>query len=211
MTNLNQHGKKNPYWKGGKSKFTCIECGKKFYDYHRKKGRERKFCSAECGYKNKERRIMVNCEQCGKEFETMLYLRKRNEGRFCSTECGDKHRSEAFSGENSWFYGKKQSKEQIEKRAEATRGEKNYNWKGGRKKQEGYVFIKLPNGGYQAEHRIIAEKALGRELKRDEIVHHINGNRQDNRNCNLLICTRGYHQWLERKMADAYKREAFLQ
>jgi len=45
-----------------------------------------------------------------------------------------------------------------------------------------------------AEHVYKAEKVLGRRLKVGEVVHHIDGNPQNNRNDNLIICTQKYHK-----------------
>lgn len=84
----------------------------------------------------------------------------------------------------------------------------NPNWKGGAKTQDGYVFIKS-GSGYKQEHRIVAGKALGRPLKKNEHIHHINGDRRDNRNCNLLICDIGYHIWLHKRMSQLYQQEYF--
>lgn len=74
--------------------------------------------------------------------------------------------------------------------------EKNGMWKGGRTiTQHGYVLIRVglehplsDCRGYAYEHRLVACKKLGRALKKGEIVHHINGNRQDNRPENIEIC-----------------------
>ena len=48
--------------------------------------------------------------------------------------------------------------------------------------KNGYVYL-----GRVREHRWVMEQVLGRPLRDDEIVHHKNGNRQDNRPENLEV------------------------
>lgn len=66
--------------------------------------------------------------------------------------------------------------------------------------EHGYVLVNLGHGVRQYEHILVAEKALGRKLRRGEVVHHINFVRHDNRNENLLVCTIQYHLQLHARM-----------
>lgn len=71
------------------------------------------------------------------------------------------------------------------------------NWKGGRNvTPDGYIRIRttITKGyGYQLEHRFVMEQHLGRKLLRNEEVHHINHNKQDNRLENLILIQKAEH------------------
>ncbi|MDD3003271.1 MAG: HNH endonuclease signature motif containing protein [Patescibacteria group bacterium] len=43
-------------------------------------------------------------------------------------------------------------------------------------------------------HRYVASKHLGRRLRFDEVVHHRDGNKRNNRPDNLYVCTQTEHQ-----------------
>lgn len=76
----------------------------------------------------------------------------------------------------------------------AIAGKNHPRWKGGRNiNDKGYVLKFFPNhpfatkAGYIREHRLIMEKCIGCYLKKQEIVHHINGIKTDNRIKNLML------------------------
>ena len=62
-----------------------------------------------------------------------------------------------------------------------------------------YHIIQI-NGKRYFEHRYVMEQHLGRKLGPDEVVHHINGNRKDNRLENLEVLSTFEHNSGHSKM-----------
>lgn len=165
-----------PKSKISKKNYCSVVCRRKGMSYimmgrKQSKATKEKIALALKG-KNKKVRTVFICDNCGKEFKALHCQRKRNL-KFCSIICANKARC----GENS------------------------PNWKGGRFVSTiGYVYISRPkhnkanSSGFVLEHRIIMEKILKRYLSSNELVHHKNGKKDDNRPENLEIVLKNSHR-----------------
>lgn len=157
-------------------KFRCKLCNRIFfriYKKHTTAGYEVKFCSIKCSQKARKFK-RPPCLNCGKEVPH-LYGSFGKRMKFCSIKCSS--------------YGKF-----------------NGRWKGGRSiskgkdRTSGYVMVWIPHNERphkdfrQREHRLVMEKHLGRKLSYNELVHHKNHNKSDNRIENLEVISRSKHQ-----------------
>lgn len=119
--------------------------------------------------------------------------------------------------------GKKLSPEHREKviqtlqNGECLKGANNHRWKGGRIiTGERYIFVRKlghprsRTNGYVGQHVLNLEEKLGRYLTDDEVCHHINEIRWDNRPENLQVMTfrehSRYHRNLEAQAEWAAQR-----
>jgi len=137
---------------------------------------------------------LVNCEYCGKEFLKRNCEIKDRKHNFCSHICADTYNRSV----NNYWYGKHFSEELSDKlsliRKGTRKGSENSQWKGGVKKHgDGYIYLLKPGhpfstkDGYIMEHRLIMEQSIERYLEPQEIIHHINEIRDDNRIENLML------------------------
>ena len=119
--------------------------------------------------------ILRKCqlETCGREFLCPRHKVAKGRGKFCSLSCSRKFN--AVGPRNSW-------------------------WKGGRVySTDGYIWTMCPDHpkatkkGYVYEHRLVMEKAIGRYLSSDEVVHHIDGVKDNNSLQNLALTNFSQH------------------
>jgi hypothetical protein len=113
----------------------------------------------------------------------------------------------------AWKLGMKKDDAVLhEIRSKANSGEKSGNFNGYRRKTpKGYITRYEPNhpsaskAGIVMEHRLIVEKALGVILPDIFDVHHINGDKTDNRLDNLAIITHSAHTALHNRKGKKHE------
>ena len=89
----------------------------------------------------------------------------------------------------------------------------NNNWKGGRSlTSHGYVLLRVgvehhlaDVRGYAYEHRVLAERKLGRRLLPGEVVHHRDHNKRNNHPDNLEVTTVSRHRFHHRSIESNRK------
>ena len=89
----------------------------------------------------------------------------------------------------------------------STTGKRSGNWKGEKCiTSHGYVSVYNPDHPHAGkkkrvyEHILVMENHIGRYLEKGEVVHHINGNKSDNRIENLMLLTNSEHVKLHAKL-----------
>jgi len=152
---------------------------------------------------------MVICEDCGEEKEhyakglcSTCYKHQQHysEGNTC-LDCGTIITNEATRCKSC-------SNESLD-RSRSHAGENNPNWRGGVVERNGRVFVYAPDNpmsdcrGYVRRSRLVLANKLGRNLTREEIVHHRDGNPANDNPDNLRLfenhAEHTRHHWRMRK------------
>jgi len=137
--------------------------------------------------------------------------------KYCKCGCGELINARNKNGELFYKQGHSKKGRKFPGRNKSEKGKDNNAWKGGKTiDNNGYIKIRCEEhpratkaGLYVFEHLLVMEKKIGRFIKKNECVHHINGIKSDNREENLIILTRGEHSSYHRNKELNEGKELF--
>ncbi|PRR85991.1 HNH endonuclease signature motif containing protein [Clostridium luticellarii] len=193
----------------------CEYCGKeRQYKYP---SLVRKYCSLSCAKAalrgtKPGKRIKLKCPVCGKAFEELESKIKYREihqhifNHYCSVKCAKLAQRKRIVKHCEMCGKSFEVQRNSKQRFCSVNCVNKYKKKSGKYKKNGYWY----ENGYKVlyvegnkcikEHIKVMEEHMGRKLKKNEVVHHINGNKSDNRLQNLKLMTREEHSSYHRKL-----------
>ena len=146
----------------------------------------------------KKIRTLCKLPACPNTIEAYASARRR----FCSRACQNRYYNPILKGGKKghpapWLakYNKEHNATLSRRTAvqrSATLRAKNRAKRGG-KDRKGYLSTHVEGKGSRHTHRIVAERILGRKLRRGEIFHHVDGDIQNNNPNNLQVLSRADH------------------
>lgn len=152
-------------------------------------------------------KIRLKCEDCGRERvcqrNTAILAKAEHPCRACS----NKRNGVLKKGIPSWNSGKRKPEHEVKK------GSIYINHSGYTEVYVGEDEAKIygrNKGKYVMQHRKVMQDHIGRPVERGEIIHHIDGDKNNNDISNLYLCKslskhRDIHNQLERFAFQLYK------
>jgi len=197
-----------PFWK------VCQVCSKVYPTHDKAQAAKKKTCSKKCANKavslkntgqrvppEQSTKVQITCPVCGrKKWKPRAWV-KRVKVPVCSRSCngvlrGREWKKHAHKGRAGW------TDASLKSYREKMSGPNNPAWKGGVTYFDshgnypgGLKYVRCPDDflpmarkdGYVVEHRLVVAQAIGRPLKRSEVVHHVDHDPHNNDLGNLQL------------------------